>query len=162
MNLNIYINTTTIMKCKTVSSPPKSPLLSHILLPPLTSGSHWSIIYNYFLCSPDTWALCRPGKYSTTEPYWDLQKWWNGVWTQSFTLAKQVALSLEPHLQSTFLWLFWWWGLMNYLIVVSNHYPLDLSLQLARVYRHEPLVACCFVFLRMSCKWNESVCMHYF
>jgi hypothetical protein len=42
-----------------------------------------------------------------------------------FTLAKQT---LEPHLQSILLRLFWRWGLMNYLPgLVSSHNPPDLS-----------------------------------
>jgi hypothetical protein len=48
-------------------------------------------------------------------------------WTQGFMLAKQAQL--EPCFQSILLWLFWRWGLMNYLPVLAlNHIPPDLSL----------------------------------
>jgi hypothetical protein len=36
------------------------------------------------------------------------------VWTQGF-MYKAGALPLEPHLQPILLWLFWRWGLKNYL-----------------------------------------------
>jgi hypothetical protein len=38
-----------------------------------------------------------------------------GVWTQGFTIVKQVVLLFVPCLQSILLWLFWRWGCVNYL-----------------------------------------------
>jgi hypothetical protein len=41
---------------------------------------------------------------------------------------KADSLSLKPHLQSLSLWLFWRWGLLNYLHrQASNHNPPNLS-----------------------------------
>jgi Trk-type K+ transport system membrane component len=42
---------------------------------------------------------------------------------QCFILAKQV-LSTEPHLQFILLWLFWRWGLMNYLLGLTLNFDL--------------------------------------
>jgi hypothetical protein len=57
----------------------------------------------------------------------------------SFTLCKADALLLEPHLQSISLWLFWRWGLANYLLgLVSKCDPPDLSLPNSWDYRVEP------------------------
>jgi hypothetical protein len=44
---------------------------------------------------------------------------------------KTGSLLLEPNLQSILLWLFWRWGLENYLFVLAlncNHPDLDLKL----------------------------------
>jgi hypothetical protein len=44
------------------------------------------------------------------------------------------ALLLDPHFQSTLLWLFWRWGLGNYLPRLdSNCYSPDLASQVARI-----------------------------
>jgi hypothetical protein len=54
-----------------------------------------------------------------------------GIWTQGFALAKRM---LYPHLQSILLWLFWRWGLSNYLPGLSlNLHSSDLSLPSSRI-----------------------------
>jgi hypothetical protein len=51
------------------------------------------------------------------------------------------ALPLVLSLQSILLWLFWRWGLLNYLPgLASNDKPPDLSLLSSYNYRHEPPV----------------------
>jgi hypothetical protein len=47
----------------------------------------------------------------------------------------EFELAKLPHFQSILLWLFWRWGLKNYLPkLAENHDPLDLSLSsLARI-----------------------------
>jgi hypothetical protein len=76
-----------------------------------------------------------------------------GVWTQALAHARQVlyhlihftslrashlkagTLQLEPHLQSFLLWLFWRWGLSNYLpglailLISASH----VGMQLCRI-----------------------------
>jgi hypothetical protein len=54
-----------------------------------------------------------------------------GIWIQGLTIAKQVLLTRETHLQSSLLLSFWKWGggLMNYLPWEDlNHDASDLSL----------------------------------
>jgi hypothetical protein len=51
------------------------------------------------------------------------------------------SLPLEPLLQSILLWLFWRWGLLEYLPrFASNLNPLNLSLPSSWHYKHESLV----------------------
>jgi hypothetical protein len=48
------------------------------------------------------------------------------------------ALLLEPRLQSILLWLFWRWGLSNYLLRLATNYdPTDLRLTSSWDYRRE-------------------------
>jgi hypothetical protein len=55
--------------------------------------------------------------------------WWDWSLNLGLHTCKASALSLEPHLQSILLWLFWTWGLENYLPrLASNHDPTDISL----------------------------------
>jgi hypothetical protein len=43
--------------------------------------------------------------------------------------CKTGAVLLEPHLQSILLWLFWRWGLLNYLLRLTSYLNIpDLSL----------------------------------
>jgi hypothetical protein len=57
-----------------------------------------------------------------------------GLESELRVLCKAGALPLKPHLQSIVLWLFWRWGLLNYLPgLASNHSPLDLGLPVARI-----------------------------
>jgi hypothetical protein len=49
------------------------------------------------------------------------------------------AVLLEPHLLSILLWLFWRWGLTNYLLrLASNNNPPNLSLPSSQNYRSKP------------------------
>jgi hypothetical protein len=41
--------------------------------------------------------------------------WWGWGLNSGLCGCKAGALLLEPHLQSILLWLFWRWGLLNYL-----------------------------------------------
>jgi hypothetical protein len=56
------------------------------------------------------------------------------------TLAKQVFYHPEPHPQSIFLWLFWRWGLVNYLPGLAlKHNPPNLIIPSSEDYKHEPV-----------------------
>jgi hypothetical protein len=62
-----------------------------------------------------------------------------GSWTQDFTLAEQVLLCLSYTSSPFLVWLFWWWGLMNYFPRLAwNCDSPDLSLPINQDYRHEP------------------------
>jgi hypothetical protein len=52
----------------------------------------------------------------------------HGVWTQDFTLTKQVLYCLSHTSKSILLCQFWRWGLENYLPgLVLNHDPPDIG-----------------------------------
>jgi hypothetical protein len=65
-------------------------------------------------------------------------------------------LLLDPHLQSIVLWLFWRWGLSNYLPrLASIQHPADLSLT---HYRCELLaLGLNYFFMITFSKWNYWV-----
>jgi hypothetical protein len=66
---------------------------------------------------------------------------WNWAlnFNQGFLLEKAGPLPLEPYLQFILLWLFWRWGLWNYLPKLAlNCNSLAVSLPNSWDYRHEP------------------------
>jgi hypothetical protein len=79
-------------------------------LPPFFPPTHLSIIYLPGSAGDETQSLCMLGKCSNTE--WHSQPLVfffgsPGVWTQGFTLARQVLYCLKSSLQPFVLWLFW-------------------------------------------------------
>jgi hypothetical protein len=63
--------------------------------------------------------------------------WWDRGLNSGLHTCKAGVLLLESHLQSTLLWLFWRWGLENYLSgLASNLNPPNLSLLNSWDYKH--------------------------
>jgi hypothetical protein len=55
--------------------------------------------------------------------------WWDWNLNLGLRAHKAGILLIDPHFQSILFWLFWRWGVVNYLPgLVSNHDPPDLSL----------------------------------
>jgi hypothetical protein len=52
-----------------------------------------------------------------------------GFALKDIVLAKQALLSLEPYLQSIFLWLFWGWSLIYKLFVLVSLQPQSSQFQ---------------------------------
>jgi hypothetical protein len=80
-------------------------------------------------------------KVTVSQPADFFSFWW--VWSLHSGLhdCKASILLFEPHLLSISLWLFWRWGLINYLSGLTlNHSP-DLSLPSSKDYRYEPPVS---------------------
>jgi hypothetical protein len=102
--------------------------------------------YGAHACNHDTWEL-RPEVQEFRPPYLKKKCFFIFGWgffvlfcflvglefdsDSGLCACKAGALPLEPHLQSILLWLFWRWGLRNYLPglvsnLPSNHWPLLL------------------------------------
>jgi hypothetical protein len=62
---------------------------------------------------------------------------------------KAGAIQLKPHLQSILLWLFWTWGLANYLPGLNRDLP-ELSLPSSWDYMCEQQASAGDLFLRQS------------
>jgi hypothetical protein len=95
--------------CSPVSSKP-----SILMATPMTIGAWLSLL-------TDTWSCCLG--------HVCLFVWGDWVLNSELHPCKAGALQLESHLQSIFLWLFWWWGLTSYFPRLAlNRNPPDLSL----------------------------------
>jgi hypothetical protein len=67
---------------------------------------------------------------------------WDWGLDSGFCACKANAVPLDPHLQSILLWLYWRWGLENYLPGLASNLDLpDLSLSSSQVYRCESLAS---------------------
>jgi hypothetical protein len=79
--------------------------------------------------------------------------WWEWGLNSGLCACKAGTLLLEPHLQSTLLWLF----LTNSLLgLASNHNPPDFSLPSSQDYRLEPPAPSNFGIIFNFIRFNRS------
>jgi hypothetical protein len=136
------------------SPPPANPLLLPVSIlclsqssaPPLLSLplSPYPVLFSSFHCFYTnmayfiihTLSVPPPLDYSNSPTFgsmfcicfYFILFWCNWSLNLGLHTCKADALLLEPYFQSILLWLFWRWGLVNYLPMASNHDLPDLSL----------------------------------
>jgi hypothetical protein len=98
----------------------------------------WLLVYSVLICCHECTSLTRglnnKGNCGVRERAFGMSVlfpffWWDWGLNSGLCTCKAGAVPLEPHLHSILLWLFWRWGLENYLSPwASNHNLPDLSL----------------------------------